>query len=159
MVKSYGAKAVFDYNEPTCIEKIRIYTKNSLKYVLDCISEPETMQFCYGCLGRTGGKYTSLEPFPQFLHTRPSVQADWVLGPVLLGKPITWGAPFQREGNPAMREFALKWFTTVQRLLDNGSLKNHPLRLMHGGLSSIPGGMELLRQKVISGEKLVYHIP
>lgn len=158
LVKSYGAKAVFDYNAPTCIENIRIYTKNSLKFVLDCISEPDTMQFCYGCLGRTGGKYTSLEPFPQFLNNRPSVQADWVLGPVLLGKPIGWGAPFQREGNPAMREFALKWFTTAQRLLDHGLLRTHPLRLMNGSLPGILDGMELLRKKLISGQKLVFRI-
>lgn len=158
MVKSYGAEAVFDYNAPTCVGNIRAYTKNGLKYVLDCVSEPETMQFCYRCIGRTGGKYTSLEPFPQFLQTRPSVQADWVLGPVLLGKPIGWGAPFQREGDLAMREFALKWFTTVQRLLDDGCLKTHPLRLMDGGLLSILDGMELLRKKKISGEKLVFRI-
>lgn len=57
-----------------------------------------------------------------------------------------------------MREFALKWFTTVQRLLDEGSLQTHPLRLMDGGLPGVLDGMELLRRKMISGEKLVFRI-
>ncbi|KAH2462379.1 Trans-enoyl reductase fsl5 [Aspergillus fumigatus] len=54
LVKSYGATAAFDYRQKTCADDIRKYTRNSLKFVLDCISEPETMQFCYKCLGRLG---------------------------------------------------------------------------------------------------------
>ncbi|KAE8163276.1 chaperonin 10-like protein [Aspergillus tamarii] len=88
LVRSYGADAVFDYNAPHCVTDIRASTKNGLKYVLDCVSEPETMAFCYQCLGRSGGKYTALEPYPAFLHTRPTVKPDWVLGPTLLGKPV-----------------------------------------------------------------------
>jgi hypothetical protein len=158
-VKSYGAEAVFDYRSPTCSADIRAYTKNCLKYVLDCISEPETMQFCYACIGRTGGKYTSLEPYAEFLHTRPMVKPDWVLGPTILGKPIGWRPPFEREGDAEVREFAVKWFKTAQQLLDEGKLQLHPLRLMPGGFQGVLDGMDLLRNKQISGEKLVYRVP
>jgi NADPH:quinone reductase-like Zn-dependent oxidoreductase len=157
-VKSYGAEAVFDYRSPTCAAEIRAYTKNSLKYVLDCISEPETMQFCYACIGRAGGKYTSLEPYAEFLHTRPTVKPDWVLGPMILGKPIGWRPPFKRNGDAEVREFAVKWFKTAQRLLDEGKLKMHPVRLMPGGFQGVLDGMDLLRNKQISGEKLVYRL-
>jgi NADPH:quinone reductase-like Zn-dependent oxidoreductase len=159
LVKSYGAEEIFDYHSPTCTADIKAYTKNSLKYVLDCISEPETMQFCYACIGRTGGKYTSLEPYPEFLHTRKNVTPGWVLGPSLLGKAIGWAPPFQREGSADMREFAVKWFKTAQQLLDEGKLKMHPLRVMPGGFRGVLDGMELLRKKQISGEKLVYRVP
>jgi NADPH:quinone reductase-like Zn-dependent oxidoreductase len=71
LAKSYGATAVFDYKQPSCIEDIWKHTRNSLKYVLDCVSEPETMEFCYKCFGRTGGKYSALEPYPELFHTRP----------------------------------------------------------------------------------------
>lgn len=117
------------------------------------------MRFCYACIERAGGKYTALEPYAEFLHTRPTVKPDWVLGPTLLGKPIGWGPPFKREGDAEAREFAVKWYKTVQQLLDEGKLKSHLLRLMPGGFQGILDGMDLLRNKQISGEKLVYHIP
>ena len=156
LVKSYGAEEVFDYRSPTCVAEIKKHTKNSLKYVLDCISEPETMQFCYECIGRLGGRYTALEPYPASLHTRQNVKPDWVLGPTLLGKEIGWIAPFSRPGDPEMKMFAVKLFKTAQRLLDEGKIKTHPLRRMPGGLTGVLEGMELLRKKQISGQKLVY---
>jgi len=56
LVKSFGADAVFDYRSPSCIASIKENTRGNLKYVLDCISEPETTAFCYSCIGRAGGK-------------------------------------------------------------------------------------------------------
>jgi threonine dehydrogenase-like Zn-dependent dehydrogenase len=106
LAKSYGATAVFDYKQPSCIEDIRKYTKNSLKYVIDCVSEPETMEFCYKCLGRTGGKYSALEPYAEVLHTRSrTVVPDWVLGPSVLGEEINWPEPFTRQQNEELRNF------------------------------------------------------
>ncbi|KAM0338446.1 hypothetical protein ACHAPU_011323 [Fusarium lateritium] len=159
LVKSFGAEAVFDYRRAESTQEIRKFTSNSLKYVLDCISEPETMQFCYKCIGRAGGRYTALEPFPQFLHTGPTTQPDWILGPTFLGKPIGWGPPFERDGDPNVREFAKKWFATAQRLLDQGKLCTHPIKLMEGGFEAILSGLEMLRKKQISGQKLFYMIP
>jgi NADPH:quinone reductase-like Zn-dependent oxidoreductase len=158
LAKSYGAEEVFDYRSPSCIADIKAYTKNSLKYVLDCVSEPETMQFCYACIGRAGGKYTALEPYPEFLHTRPSVKPGWVLGPALPGKPIGWPPPFEREGNAQVRDFAVKWYGTAQKLLEEGKLKPHPLRIMPGGLQGVLDGMDMLRKKQVSGQKLVYNL-
>ncbi|KAE9376021.1 zinc-binding dehydrogenase family oxidoreductase [Stipitochalara longipes BDJ] len=139
-------------------EDIKTYTKNSLKYVLDCVSEPETMRFCYKVIGWAGGKYTALEPFAQSLHTRPTVQPDWVLGPTLLGKPIGWVPPFERQANPKMREFTLDWFKTVQNLLDEGTLRTHPVRILTGGFEAALEGLDLLREKKVSGQKLVCRI-
>ncbi|KAE8154020.1 zinc-binding dehydrogenase family oxidoreductase [Aspergillus avenaceus] len=156
LAKSYGATAVFDYKQQSCVDEIRKHTRNSLKYVLDCISEPETMQFCYNCLGRAGGKYTALEPYPEFLHTRPkTVKPDWVLGPTILGKKIGWPEPFAKEADPEQREFGIEWFATAQQLLDEGKIKVHPLRLIDGGLSGVSEGLELLSKKQVSGQKLI----
>lgn len=116
------------------------------------------MRFCYACVGRAGGKYTALEPFPSSLHTRQTIQPDWVLGPTLLGKRIAWDPPFGRDENPEMRKFALDWFKIVQELLDTGRLRTHPLRVMDGGLEDVLKGIQLLGQKAISGEKLVVRI-
>lgn len=150
---------MFDYKSQTCVEDIRKYTRNSLKFVLDCISEPETMQFCYKCLGRAGGKYTALEPYPEFLHDRPrTVVPDWVLGPAVWGKQIGWPEPFARDADESYRKFGIEWFKTVQHLLDEGKLKTHPIRLGSGGLDGVFEGLELLRKKQISGQKLIYSL-
>ena len=81
--------------------------------------EPETMEFCYKVLGRTRCKYTALEPYPEFLHTRPrTVKPDWVFGPSALGQAVHWPEPFMREPSQEVREFGTDWCITVQRLLD-----------------------------------------
>jgi hypothetical protein len=155
---SYGAEKVFDYHLPSCSDDIRKYTKNSLKFVLDCISEPETMEFCYKCIGRSGGKYTALEPYPLWLDNKKTVKADWVLGPTMLGRKIGWQAPFEREADEDLRKFSLKWFGTARQLLQEGKLRAHPVKSMTGGLPGILDGMDILRRKELSGVKLVYRV-
>jgi NADPH:quinone reductase-like Zn-dependent oxidoreductase len=156
LVRRFGATDVFDYHSPTCIEDIRRHTRKSLKYVLDCVSEPETMEFCYKCLGRTGGKYTALEPYAEFLHTRPrTVRPEWVLGPSVLGEAVGWPEPFTRESDQELRKFGLDWFKTVQELLNDGRITPHPVKLLEGGFDGVAEGLELLRQKQVSGQKLV----
>jgi NADPH:quinone reductase-like Zn-dependent oxidoreductase len=156
LAKSYGATAVFDYKQPSCIEDIRKHTRNSLKYVLDCVSEPETMEFCYKCFGRTGGKYSALEPYPELFHTRPrTVVPDWVLGASVLGEEISWPEPFTRQQNEELRSFGVDWFITVQKLLDEGQLRPHPIKVVNGGLDGVREGLELLQKKKVSGQKLV----
>ena len=110
-------------------------------------------------MGRLGGKYTALEPYAAWLtngHT--NIKPDWVLGPTLLGKEIGWRPPFGRPGDPEVKAFAVKLFKTAQRLLDDGLLRVHPLRHMSGGLEGVLDGMDLLKRKMISGEKLVYRL-
>ncbi|KAJ5624594.1 hypothetical protein N7510_000903 [Penicillium lagena] len=158
LVRSFGAEEVFDYRSSTAAADIRKHTRNSLKYVLDCISEPETMQFCYECIGRLGGRYTALEPYPSWLHTRSNVEPAWVLGPTLLGKDIGWREPFGRPRDPETKAFGVRLFQMAQRLLDEGKIRTHPLHPMPGGLQGVLDGMELLRQKQISGKKLVYSL-
>lgn len=54
--------------------------------------------------------------------------------------------------------FGIEWFATAQELLDGEKLKPHPLRLVHGGLGGVFHGLEQLRLKRISGQKLVCHV-
>jgi hypothetical protein len=86
------------------------------------------------------------------------VQPDWVLGPTVLGKPIGWGQPFERDDDPEMRDFAVGWFKIVQGLLDDGRLKPHPLQHMEGGLEGVLAGTDSLLKKLISGKNLVYSL-
>ncbi|KZF23889.1 putative zinc-binding dehydrogenase family oxidoreductase [Xylona heveae TC161] len=157
LVKSYGAEAVFDYRATDCASAIRSHTRNSLKYALDCISTAESMQICYAALGRAGGRYTALDPYPETVAgTRKIVKADWVLGPIMLGRDIGWPAPHGRPADQDMYAFGVKWRKTVQELLDQGLIREHPLFVQSGGLAGVLQGMEAIRAKKISGKKLVY---
>lgn len=96
LLRSLGADHVLDYNQPPDALRaaIKSLSHNALAYVIDCVSDPETMAFCYSCVGRLGGRLTSLEPLPRHILTRPrTVHVDWVLGPALAGKAIGWPAP------------------------------------------------------------------
>lgn len=117
------------------------------------------MRFCYKCIGRSGGKYVALEPYPEGSDTRPTVTPSWVLGPELLGKKIAWAGPLARDENPEIRGWTLEWFRTVQSLLDEGKLKFHPLRILDGGFDAILQGFELLKKKQVSAQKLIVRIP
>lgn len=159
LVKSYGAEAVFDYRAPDCAAAIREHTRNGLKYALDCITTGESMQICYAMLGRSGGRYTALDPYPEAVAaTRKIVKADWVLGPVMLGGEIGWPAPHGRPADMDMYAFGVKWSKTVQELLHRGLIREHPLLVQSGGLGGVLNGMEAIRAKKISGKKLVYRL-
>lgn len=162
MVKSYGADFVYDYHTSAAAESIAAIKKqsgNALKFVLDCVSEGSTMVFYYSCIGRTGGRYTRLEPYADGLHTRPNVKTDWILAPAAVGKPIGWPAPFGRDADPETKDWAVGYFVTVQGLLDRKLLRPHPLKIEDGGFTTVLEGLEMLDNKQISGQKIVVKLP
>lgn len=157
LVKSYGAEDAFDYHETDCAVQIRAYTRSGLRYALDTISTTESMKICYGALGRAGGRYTALDPYDKTVAAaRKVVKADWVMGPVMLGRDIAWPAPHDRVADAEMFDFGTKWRATLQELLNQGKIREHPLLLQPGGLEGVLDGMEMVKAKRISGKKLIY---
>ncbi|KAI0975798.1 GroES-like protein [Xylaria arbuscula] len=160
LVESRGAEKVFDYHDVECAASIKAYTHNALDYALDCICDATSMQACYSAIGRAGGSYTTLEPFPQHLHTRKRVRPEWILGVCLLGRKIGWKEPYNLDADPKLREFGREWFQCVQGMLNRDEIQPHAIRTEHKkqGFEGVLEGVALLRKKVIRGEKLVYSI-
>ena len=52
LCKSYGADATFDYNDPSCAEKIHEFTEGKLHKVFDTISEPQTAAICAAAMSQ-----------------------------------------------------------------------------------------------------------
>ncbi|KAI0802806.1 GroES-like protein [Xylaria sp. FL0064] len=159
LVRSYGAEAVVDYSSPDCAREIRAYTKNNLRYALDCVTTAESMKLCYAAIGRAGGAYTGLDPFSQAVaSTRKVVKADWVLGPTMLGEVIAWPEPHYREIDENIREFGLNWRSIVENLFAQGRLRVHPVSVepneFHGALD----GLERIKKGLVRGVKLVCSI-
>ena len=151
---------MIDYRSSTYTEDIKAKTENSLRIVVDCVSDNESFKTAYGVIGAAGGKYTSLNPFPISLHTRSEIKPHWVFILTMFGQPIRLKGPLNRP-RPRMkdREFQTSWFERMQCFLDMGRIKPHPLEVNKGGLEGIPRGIELIRQGKLSATKLVYTIP
>ncbi|KAH8646968.1 chaperonin 10-like protein [Tricladium varicosporioides] len=160
LVKGFGADNVLDYHSPTCAADIKALTRNGLKYALDTITSAQSLAICYAAIGRAGGKYTGLEMIPEELlaNTRKTVKADWVLGISMSGERIALEGAYQCEARPERRLFGGSWFAQLQTMLNDGRLRSHPPKAMAGGFEGIISGVDILRRKGVSGEKLVYAI-
>ncbi|GKZ36248.1 hypothetical protein AbraIFM66950_007245 [Aspergillus brasiliensis] len=158
LVLSYGAEKTFDYRSPDCAKDIKSYTKNALAYAIDCITVPSSMKLCYEAIGRAGGRYTALDPYPEAQATRKVVKPDWILGSTVKGRGSTWMAPYGRDADPDARIFADELYSGAQKHLLEGKLKNHPAKVMSGGFPGILEGLEMIRRKEVSGFKLVYEV-
>ncbi|KAL9109106.1 MAG: hypothetical protein Q9227_006197 [Pyrenula ochraceoflavens] len=147
-----------DYNSPTCAADIRAYTKNDLAYAVDCITQADSMRICYGAIGRAGGRYTALDPFPQALATRRVVKPDWILATRIIGEGCSWPEPYRSEREEAYLEWGRGVMEVVQDRLEEGAMKSHPVSLEEGGWEGVLNGVGKLRRKEVSGKKLVYMV-
>ena len=160
MVRSYGAEKAFDYNSPTCSEDIRSYTKNTLQYVIDIITEVKTIRLCYAAIGRAGGRYVGFELIPEELvrDMRKTVKPDWVLGIRMSGLKIAIGGGYGSDPDPELRVWGCEWFRRVETLIHAGKIRPHPLSLQRGGLAAVISGVQRMQRREVSGEKIVYRL-
>lgn len=176
----YGAAATALYTSPTCAEDIRTgLTRPGLpiRYVLDCITSPDSATTCLAAMARTGGRYASLEEMPAAWRTRKAVRVKEVAAYEGLGRRVWLGpapikshdgdvdqsveATWTREANPVLFEITQRWTREVQSLLDKGLLKPHPVREVTDGDdwgNRIVNGLVELQSGAVRGQKLVIRV-
>lgn len=157
-MRRYGAEEVFDYNDPQCAQNIKQYTRNALAHILDPFTDAKSIALCYGAMGRAGGRYACLEMYPDYVLDRKSIKVGFVMGPALLGHALGLDYGYERDEDLEMRAFGVRWYQSLQRLLEWGKLKPHPLRELNGGFEGVMEGIEMLKNKEISGEKLIVQL-
>ncbi|KAK1963583.1 NAD(P)-binding protein [Colletotrichum sublineola] len=158
-VKAYGAEETFDYRQPDSAAKIKAFTKNNLRYALDCITTVDSTTFCYAAIGRAGGKYVALDPFSPHAATRGNIKTDWVLGPTIFGDGSSWPAPYGRPPSAEIRAYGEKLWAVAQKLVDEGKLRHHPVKVLEeSGLEQVATGMEMVKNGKLSGQKCVVRI-
>lgn len=159
MLLALGAVETFDYHNASCGMEIRNYTQNSLEFVVDCVTQAESMKLCYEAIGPKGGRYIGLDPiFTRIQYTRREVKADWIMGPTFFGEAVKLAGTYGRPARPQDRLFTTQLFSTVEKMLVAGTLKPHPVELRSGGLSAVTKGIEDLRMGRVSARKLVYTV-
>lgn len=155
LVHRLGADYVLDYSLPGCASAIREITQNRLRYAFDTISTPSTVAICAEAIGLQGGKYSSL--LPNLKWPRCDVSNGFTSLYTAFGETYH---KFGREvaAKPSDYRFATQFWKLAAELLREGKLKPHPPDIREGALAGILSGLQDMREKKVSGVKLVYHV-
>lgn len=113
------------------------------------------MRLCQEAIGRTGGKYCALEQYQEHLCTRKTIKNDLVMGGAISGNGVHLPEPYRIPPRPEIGTWARSWYKTVQHLIDEGKLRPSPVRLLPGRFQGIIEGLEMLKEGIVSGQKLV----
>ncbi|GKT82136.1 zinc-binding dehydrogenase family [Colletotrichum tofieldiae] len=156
----YGAVGTASYTSKDCVDVVKSLAKKPIRYVLDCITDAESVAICYSAIARTGGNYACLEECPEVWRTRRAVKLKEVMGFQVLGVDINLGtSTYTRLADEKLMKIGMQWAGEIQLLMETGRIKAHPLRELENGWEGIIHGLELLRKGEVRGEKLVARIP
>jgi NADPH:quinone reductase-like Zn-dependent oxidoreductase len=158
-VKSLGALEAFDYKSSTCSVDIKAYTKDSVTYVLDCISEGNSTRIAVEAISSSGGKYCTILPVAddKIKSINDKVENMHVLVYTLLGEYFKFGST-EFIAAPENLEFGKMFCEISTTLLAEGKIKAHKptVNKLGEGLEGVLKGMQYMRDGKVSGEKLVY---
>lgn len=133
-----------------------MHTDNSLRYVLDCVTDAATMKMCYEAIGSSGGSYIALETIATTVkYTRRDVYADWFLADAIMGDGVYLAGTYGRPPSPEHRQFGKRLFALAEIWLREGRIRHHPLEIQQGGLASIPKVMHDMKLGRVHAKKLV----
>ena len=154
LVKSLGADAVYDYNDPNAASKVNEDTKNNLKLVFDTISLEVSSKFSDKALSTNGGDYSAL------LHIkveRENVKSRITLAYTITGESFDFGTTTV-PAKPEDKAFYEGFIPIIEEVLNEKKLKPHPIKVLPGGLKGTLQGMKDLQEGRVSAEKLVCNV-
>ncbi|KAL4981451.1 chaperonin 10-like protein [Aspergillus falconensis] len=159
LAKSYGAAATASYTSKDCAATIKSLAGKPIRHVLDCITDMESVPICFSALARTGGRYACLEECPTAWRTRRAVRVKEVMGFQILGVDMDLGeSTYTRPRSQRLMDIGIVWAREMERLMESGRIRAHPLREVEGGFGGIVKGLEILRKGEVRGVKLVVRI-
>ncbi len=110
-------------------------------------------------MGRAGGTYCALEAYNEELCSkRKVVTPELIMGMSIFGKAVALDYGYERATDAESRAFGIGWCGEVQELLDSGRLKTHPVKTISGRYQGILKGLDMLKHKQVSGQKLVVRL-
>lgn len=155
-VKSLGADKWFDYNEPNVGAKIREYTQDKLQYAWDTIGDQGSAKICADALtSQSGARYGNVSSVKS---PREDVESVNTLMYTVFGEAVQFGPAIQIPPLPQDYEHAKKFISLSEKLLAEGKVKPHRVKVGADGLKGVLKGLEDLKTGKVSGEKLVYRV-
>ncbi|QQK46758.1 Polyketide synthase, enoylreductase [Penicillium digitatum] len=149
-----GADAVFDYHDPLVGEQIREDTDDTLEFVLDTISTPQSAAICSAAISSAGGSYNALLDVSS---AREDVDSHVSMAYDILGEPYCMGTNSISPDSTDL-EFGIKWWEVAQKLLEERRIHPHPYQVKPGGLAGVLAGLQILREGKVRTSKLVYWV-
>jgi NADPH:quinone reductase-like Zn-dependent oxidoreductase len=156
-VKSLGADAVFDYNDPSAGAKIREHTQNKLYYAFDTYSEGSSPQICADALSsNTSSQKPKYGAILTAKAPREDVESLYTLGYTAIGEDFTiMGRKFEAKNEDF--EFTKSFLKLSEKLVAEKKIKPHRIEVA-GGLDDIASGCQAMKEGKVSGTKIVYVI-
>lgn len=155
LIWSRRASAVSEYTDLNMPSTVKKHRGGHWKYVLDCISDPQSIEACFGAMSRVGRRCVNLELVPEeSLAKRRAVHARLVMAFEILGEEVKLPGGYGTPANPEKRKLGVRFFRMFQRLLSENKLVPHPTQRLEGGLEAIGEGLQLLKSGSLSGKKL-----
>ncbi|CZR61994.1 related to zinc-binding oxidoreductase ToxD [Phialocephala subalpina] len=160
LLKKLGADHVFDYHDPNCGAGINALTKNELTLVFDTITTTSSAKICAAAISTLPSPPLEKKIYVNLMGIDfpcSDVENIFFLGYTMSGEA------FEIEGEkwdavPEDYELGKKFISFSEKLLEEGVVRGHPVRMLEGGLEGILGGMEELKQGRVSGVKLVARV-
>ena len=104
-----------------------MHTDDSLRYVLDCVTDAATMKMCYEAIGSSGGSYIALEATTTTVkYTRRDVRADWFLADSIIGDGVNMTETYGLPLSPEHSHFGKRLFALAEKLLHDESIRRYP---------------------------------
>ena len=140
LVRSRGADVVFDYHDPECAERIRTFTNNNLRYVLDTISQESSYKICAAAMSSDSSQeLRCVALLPIDTWPRKDVKMQPILAYTTFGEGFDkFGATFPpKQGH---FETGVMFWKQNGKLLAQRKIKTHPVTVRGGGLQGVLSG-------------------
>lgn len=153
LVKGYGADAVFDYKSPSVAETI-VKEYPSIGKAVDCYSEGKSTDICAEVIKNKGGTVITL--LENGKSKVDGVTYELVMAYTLYGHAFQWLPPVgpKWDAKPDDRKGLARFCADLPKLA-TGVLRPLPVEVSEGGFDDILAGLDRLREKKVSGRKLV----
>jgi hypothetical protein len=77
------------------------------------------------------------------------------MGPAVSGRGVLLPEPYGVAPDPELHEWSKKFYLTIQGLIDDNKLKPLPTQRVPGKFEGIITGLDILKNKQVSGAKLI----
>ena len=155
LLKSYGAKYVFDYKSPTVIEDVSRAANGRLKYIFDCHATDNSTQTAVKTLPGAGGVVATLLYVDESTLDR-KVEVHVPLLYKISGKAFPFG-PRQMPASPEDKAWSEEWCVKLSKLVVEGNIRGNPIKVM-GGLEAVAEGLKFMQEGNVHAQKLVYEV-
>ncbi|KAH7203021.1 chaperonin 10-like protein [Fusarium oxysporum] len=157
LVKSYGAKEVFDYRDSHVVDNIR-QAAPGLRYVFDTIGNENSSKTASSAITHSEGVLCTVRP--------GKANTEGVAEGVKVTDVLVWTAflkehrygDFYWPPKEADYKLAAGYFHELPGLVSSGQIKPNTSKLVGSGLDSVPQGFQEYRDGKISNYKIVYRI-